>query len=882
MVYVFFPELHLESQYQHSTYLSKQDQQLWLDAVLLPVLFKLIKDPTLISYFPASEDTASRGVTTASKEKLSKQDSSREQRLKYTLQPEYLDPLWTAVLERIADNPGLSRFSGATLFAHAKNTKLAQMKRTLNVAYKGWEKRWSDDVDLQFCSRDRTYVDIAKLITSEDSVLSYDPVPENFEAETYLWKRCCLESYARTRVKLLEDGKWARGSPRVTTYPWATMRDTMGQTLSTIPRGQENLDGLVYSQFYANIKTPFDVTKVYVFDNQALENLALDPGYVRSLQKQGGGISFNEKKCETSYTHSKGRAFANLRDSQRRSYGVREEHRVSLTMMGEIWELWQQWDLDDNGTDNGIDDARLPLPYYIIPSQELFGFLRAQINKYCLLFEHTLANTGRNVSLQETMVMVIALRALRFCYGSNMLAKELLLFKDRWERTRGADLVVREGLGMQKTMANCGLGWFLPKFSWQSRRLAQPHGDNMLVGNLLMHAEYKRRWKAVKDLSDVYTRFHQATQWFTRYNVQDDPRLLRTWLEYLHALNLEQFDADVWSAMLAAHKTHPELSPAAVEQNGRVSFCYRGMHRMFLEEGVRAPPHMVTGNHMRITTAARLLDFLFLWGDDQERKGWANLPFRLVLQQSFEFIESRLGHRKANRWLDEYLYLVRLTHWVLPYPSRNALIQSSKQSSAKRQTGRMMWFSAVFAHPKHVGMWCRKTNGKKLVSGQPLPKTPLLPAEPSTVVYRLVRKAHHASRRCALIDAWDAPMLIRECRKQGITMPGWDEGEDYWVAGRVGARKRPNQPVWEEFLPPTLSMRARIRGLGLDELEALMVTFTQERGAAAGGGEVVAGVVARTSSTPSRRSLTIAQVFQQAREARSESGSVFALSTSSR
>ena len=116
----------------------------------------------------------------------------------------------------------------------------------------------------------------------------------------------------------------------------------MGLTLLTKPRRQENIDGLVYSQFYGTIKSLFNVSKVYVFDNEAVENLALNPGYVRSLQKQGGGISFNEKSCMASYLHSKKRAAINLRDSQRQSYGTREEHRVSLAMIDEICELWQQ------------------------------------------------------------------------------------------------------------------------------------------------------------------------------------------------------------------------------------------------------------------------------------------------------------------------------------------------------------------------------------------------------------------------------------------------------------------------------------------------------------------------------------------------------------
>ncbi|KAJ4332220.1 hypothetical protein N0V95_009712 [Ascochyta clinopodiicola] len=338
-----------------------------------------------MKYYPHLEDIAAIDITTLSKEALRNKDSSREQIVPFMLRAEHLNRLWTSILKRIAEDPGLRRFKGATLFVNAKNTKLAHMEElgvSLATTYRAWETAWSEVADPQFYSRS------------------------------------CL-------------------------------------TLSTKPRGQENIDGLVYSQFYGTIKSLFDVSKVYVFNNQAVENLALDPGYVRSLQKQGGGISFNKKSCAAAYVHSKKRAAINLRDSQQQSYSTREEHRVSLAMMDEMCHLWEAWDSED---DYSADNALSLLLYYIVPLQELFRFLRAQINKYCLLFEHTFANTGRSVSLQETMVMVIALRALRFCYGSNMLAKESLLFKDCWEWTCRTGLVVREGLGMQQTIANCGLG----------------------------------------------------------------------------------------------------------------------------------------------------------------------------------------------------------------------------------------------------------------------------------------------------------------------------------------------------------------------------------------------------------------------------------------
>jgi hypothetical protein len=106
--------------------------------------------------------------------------------------------------------------------------------------------------------------------------------------------------------------------------------------------------------------------------------------------------------------------------------------------------------------------------------------------------------------------MVTTLRALRFCFSNNLIQRKSLLYKDRWESLRNKKSVVKEGLGIQEIIERYALGWFLPKINWVIWRFAPPHGENILVGNVLMHEEYKRRWRAVKDLRDVYVRFSQA------------------------------------------------------------------------------------------------------------------------------------------------------------------------------------------------------------------------------------------------------------------------------------------------------------------------------------------------------------------------------------
>jgi hypothetical protein len=806
LMFVFFPALHVESDYEHSTYLSKQDQELWYDAVLAPAIHKTIQSSNILQYYPATARIADIDSTTLSAESLARKDSSREQLLKHALQPQYLDSLWSQILETIAEDLGCYRFQGASLFMHAKNTKLESMEVDggLNAAYEGWVKSWSQATDPQFYNKDRTFVDLAKQTTSEDSALPYDQIPEDHEAEVFLWKKCCLDAYAKRRTILNPDGSVAKGNPKCRTYPWATMRDTIGQTLFAAPQGKESQDGLIYSQFYAVIKTPFDTTKVYVFDNESLENLALDPGYIRSLQQEGGGITFSKGVCEFGYLHSKNRAHANLVDNQWKSYGIREEHRISLTMMEEISQQWRQWDLYDDE----IDTGRLPLPHYIVPTKELLGFLYAQINKYCFLFEHVLAHTAMTYSLPETIIMVTALRALRFCYSSNLIQSESLLYKDRWESLRNEKPVVKEGLGMRGMIERCGLGWFLPKINWATWRFAPPHGENILVGNVLMHEEYKRRWRAVKDLRDVYVRFSQAESWYDRYNVQHSAPLLSKWLEYLHALNLEQFDTDIWKAMLKSHKRSPELTPDAIKQKGDFPFCHSHMKRMFSVNGVIGPPHFVTGNKMRFERVADLLDFLFLWEDGKERRGWGNKPYRAILQKSFELVERRLGYRRASKWLDEFFYLVRMTHWVLPYPSDSTFIMSTKTNRNQGLKGRMMWFSAVYAEPEKVELPFRSH-----------------PITLYGILWNARRQTFGDGRdQCV----WSTSQLISACRDQGVKIYGQDETEEYWVVGKRSAGLKGFLPVWERTQPPRLKILEQIKKKSLDELEELMGGFSRD------------------------------------------------------
>ncbi|KAF2818927.1 hypothetical protein CC86DRAFT_432698 [Ophiobolus disseminans] len=92
-LFVFFPKLHMDSSYEHSTYLSTEDQQLWYDAVLFPALTKTLGDSNLAQHYPVSAQVASLDAAALAAESFARKEVAREQLLKYVLQPQYLADL---------------------------------------------------------------------------------------------------------------------------------------------------------------------------------------------------------------------------------------------------------------------------------------------------------------------------------------------------------------------------------------------------------------------------------------------------------------------------------------------------------------------------------------------------------------------------------------------------------------------------------------------------------------------------------------------------------------------------------------------------------------------------------------------------------------------
>jgi hypothetical protein len=453
--------------------------------------------------------------------------------------------------------------------------------------------------------------------------------------------------------------------PKKHLYTAALTRDAANMTLEFPIGSVARKEGHVYTQFYSEVKAPFDAAKMYPFENTGYESLAMDPAFVEIMAYAGGVVVFNAKTCEQGYLNTKNRANRNTMDALYKSYGTREEHRISFELCNAIEAQL-------------VEQAQREEPpncdyYYAVLSKSLFGFLRTQINKYCLGFEYLYTRTavGAEVEWEKSQLMVYFLRMLRLCYGAHQLGRERELYRDKWEvkDKHGNVVQEKEGLGLEETIQDSGIGWFLPKINWEDWTIREEHVAKLVFDARRIQQAYQRRWQAVGRAYDAFSTIRDARKWAGRFNITTIPANQCQWFFYLFAVNLEQFNQCVLNALKA--DIRPEFQEFVA--TSWVSPCWSELSSVMRE------PHLVVGNRMHYKEGpAKLVDYLFDFDDKQERGAWAKLAYRCLYEGTFKLIEEVLSRQWAEKWSCCYKSFVMVTNWLLPYPCKATLFGRTK------------------------------------------------------------------------------------------------------------------------------------------------------------------------------------------------------------
>jgi hypothetical protein len=671
-IHVLFP--HLTTGQQKFVSLTKEQHTRWMDGVFLPAVHRFY-DADYTQHLPGSFQHAyanskahqveGRQIETAS--------YAAQQAVGYHLEPGTLEQIWTDILHTVNTTPGLADFRDPQLFFSAKGTKLEfktyNSRRTLLDVMQFFESTFENVIDVSFVQLNRFYVDIGKEVCPRVHLLSHEMPHIDDEAQVYLWKKCCLEKY----LQWMYDSQPPPLGRGQLYFSQNMLYDASSLTSVTPKRSKQREGGLIYSQLYASVKEIVDATKRFPFSNDGMEEMTLDPEIRRGAYQAAGRNRSSTRIVENAYLASKHRTADALAASRQKSFGIREEHRIS-------WELFltlRDRLLQEDREELEIELSDCPSYAWPVKTTVYMDFLWRSADKFATGFEVVRAQCRKElVTWEQTKIMAMFLRCLRFVFGGHLLSRESAIWWSRRERHIGEPprLRVWYGLGFANTLPRHGYCWIEPRIDWDRLQFQSHVTDNVLFGNRVLQGQYVRRGRQLQAFVDITRRLEVALEWLKEHhNVVEIRDRLIWWIVHIC---LQQFRIDIVQCVKA--EVLEQNREEAVQ--GREPICLE-----WLEQIMGGPIHRMSGNRCDFKHVPQLGHFLFDFDDGLERLHWEDRPFRkLYHRASIAIAFLGGGSKRAFRqcfWKTLYQY-----HWVLPYPCANAFMQTTKQ-------GQRMWYS---------------------------------------------------------------------------------------------------------------------------------------------------------------------------------------------
>ncbi|KAL6405866.1 hypothetical protein AUP68_11006 [Ilyonectria robusta] len=452
------------------------------------------------------------------------------------------------------------------------------------------------------------------------------------------------------------------------------LRDAGGMTTLTPPRSRLRRGGILYGQMYSLTKEIVDAASTFPFQNPDLRHLALDPQIRHGVQNIYGKPTSGKSITDRAYLASKRRCHYGLTDSKQRSFGVREEYRISWVLFQSILAV-----LRSLKPKNRPVKLPGPLPYlWAVRSRVFVDFVWHNINKFTTGFELARAQCSPGqTTWEKPKIMDMFLRCLQVAVGGHDYSREGALWWSRRELSQPVGSPqVRYGLGFGQTLEQYGYCWIEPCIDWALLRFLPDITDSVLFGNGTLQQRYLKCGGNVKHFFDLSRSADSGLGWLRRYPREDV--ITDQIVSWLCHICLRQMRVDV------LHSIQRDLRPGvrAAILDDHVQFCRKGLSSA-LFNGMTA----VSGNHLNFKSPHEAAQALFGVNDGRMRDNWENKPF----QKLHQWICAALQQIPAERRLSQ-VFAYRLQcylfayHWVLPYPSSGGLAPRTKD-------GKRRWFS---------------------------------------------------------------------------------------------------------------------------------------------------------------------------------------------
>jgi hypothetical protein len=668
-VYVLFPRLANCYREGKFTALTQHDQTRWLDRILLPA-WSEITQANQSQHYPPTYATAMNS-SKARQTECRKTDTGgyqATQALHYPIQSKDLAPVWDKVLELIEARGDCNDFRDLQIFFSGKNFKGELKSNCPLECIAEYKTKIAQQVDFDYVVLEDFCSDFGKETCSTDTKVPgqewknvSDPEPQ-----TYLYKVCCLRKWLRF---MFEGNGY-----KATFYNIAFLRDAVNMTVQANVKSRFRRSGLIWSQFYASFKESLDAAKTYPFDNEAIEGLAIDPGVRRAFASLAGVAPQNVEVLKTAYIHSKTRLYRAMRDWRDRSMGVREEHRITWPLLCAIeGELENREALEDPEAQK-MRETGEPLSlnilnrYFESPPSHVWNpktrsftqFFSRHANKHAAGFELAHAACDKKgITKEQTLVMIMYLRALRFAVRGGAIYQEPALWV--WKREiKDSENSVKNwyGMGMEKTMIRCGYGWFRTVIDPKRFTFKTQIDGAMLFGSRVLSNRYTTRREEIRQYESATQELDLCRGYLMR--THSDAGMHKKVIDRMIFLCLLQFRCDV-GQVLAKH-AHKEYQTRL--QYGDVQMDYKNMRK-----ALGTDLHLVQKNR------ASLRSFQDVWNrywgptDHKLRPNWEFKPYRVVFFQARSMMTQHYRHpgsRGRQIWDELFSNALRRYTWIFP------------------------------------------------------------------------------------------------------------------------------------------------------------------------------------------------------------------------
>lgn len=701
-IHVLFP--HLPFRGRKFIALSRTHYEDWFSRIFHPAVYKHTQahysQHIPPSFRAAIANSRARQVEARLTETASYQ---AQQALGYYLQPAQLGLIWDEVLSTIGADPALAPYRDPQLFFSAKGTKLAfksnPAQPSLVDTLDRFELRLADIIDMDLVDADRFFVDLGKETCPPTSVLTrHMSVGPTEEPQTYLWRRCCQERHAQ----LIYDGHPpAKGSAGQYYYPQNMLADSGSLTSEPTRKSLLYRGGVRYFQLYNSVKEVWDAAKTMPFNNDALEEMTLDPDIRQAARGVTRGHAREAHVVEASYRASKHRARIALKDSQRKSFGLREEYRVSWRLFCNIQAALRRSAADGHTMPAPLVDC--PSYAWAVRTEVFLRFLHRSVNKFAAGFELIRARSGgRAITWEQTKMMAVFLRSLRYVLGGVGIQQESALWWSRREFPPADDRPhdgsrVFYGLGFQNTLGRYGYCWFEPRFDWAALQFHTDVTNRTLFGNSTLKRRYLRHGSQLRHFFTLTQQADRAVEWLQAHRRHE--RIRARLIAWLTHICLRQFRID----LLEKIKSEIKEDQRTDALQGLEPFSYETLSKILTDS-----VYLTKGHKTFDKNATNMFSHLFAYrgrGVNFNRQHWQDLPFRKLYARVDQMLVEP-DDREEFRWcIERRLFQY---YWIMPHIGGGHFTQKTKAHVG----GERMWYS-VIPNPNE-----RASNKERFIWGQ--------------------------------------------------------------------------------------------------------------------------------------------------------------------